>query len=861
MKKLLLLFILFFNLVFLQEDCFDITNPLECYLTDGCQWFEDEGCYHSEEGGGDWSCSDINNLYECYNLDCQWIDNPNMLGGGSCIESSDDLDCLSDCEGIENINPEDNPIEACDLIISLVSFDPGFTNCLQDCDEQTMIEINQTVDACYECLENDSIDCSNIFNDEENSDNYCTDLSQNMCINEPSCDWIINYEQIGNDLIPIEECVQVGDEPDGCFSDVGEWFCVGCELFIDYCQYYNCTENGWSELETLDTMECNNNDSECSDLSYQDCQDIEYCEWISDNAAGSGICVDDVECSDLTQDECTSSEACEWASIQAPNGYYETCVDSDDWGGEDFGCYENGEWYGFGQELFISECDYLECTLNGWVGPFTLNSDNCSDNNLECSDLSYQDCQDIEYCEWISDNANPTGGSCIDASNDNGPPECLDDCEGIEDINPSENPYEACDWIISMLGFDSQFGCAHNCDDETMIDINEIIEACYECLENDNIDCANVFDDEENIECFELNYVDCIESDECEWIITNNWGGYSCVEEDNQDDCSEFTLIECMENSSCEPILDSWGEFLGCEELNNQQGFGSLYGRVEYLYGDYIDFVPYAILQIESMPSNSDIYSFEVMADAEGYYMIQMPAGAYIATAFANEESLSLDILIIPNDHIELNFLLGDWSGPTNPGAYLSLGENQAVSPGSDVVLPLYLSSNESVGGVQFTIEITDSSLSAVEIQSIDPCFTAEFNEIDDGQLIGIIFSLDGCSYPAEEMLQIANMVFNLSPFIPVGNEMEVFFNSTIVSDSIGNEIPSYGEGIVVMVGAKGDVNGDNEINILDVVMIVSFALYTETPNDSEFWASDINDDGTINILDVVTLVNLILDF
>jgi hypothetical protein len=206
----------------------------------------------------------------------------------------------------------------------------------------------------------------------------------------------------------------------------------------------------------------------------------------------------------------------------------------------------------------------------------------------------------------------------FDVSNDNGPPECLDDCEGIEDINPSENPYEACDWIISTLGFDSQFGCAHDCDDETMIEINEIIEACYECLENDNIDCADVFDDEEDIECSELKYPDCIASEECEWVVDNPWGGYACVEIDSEDDCSDLNIDECHNNPNCEPNYNSAGEFEGCEEVNNQQNFGHLYGRVEYLYGDYIDFVPYAPIHIESQPSNTYMFYFETMTDPTG---------------------------------------------------------------------------------------------------------------------------------------------------------------------------------------------------------------------------------------------------
>ena len=56
-----------------------------------------------------------------------------------------------------------------------------------------------------------------------------------------------------------------------------------------------------------------------------------------------------------------------------------------------------------------------------------------------------------------------------------------------------------------------------------------------------------------------------------------------------------------------------------------------------------------------------------------------------------------------------------------------------------------------------------------------------------------------------------------------------------------------------------GDLNNDNELNILDVVLLVQFTLQQQVPSDIEFYQSDLNDDGNINVLDVVGLINLIL--
>ena len=57
-----------------------------------------------------------------------------------------------------------------------------------------------------------------------------------------------------------------------------------------------------------------------------------------------------------------------------------------------------------------------------------------------------------------------------------------------------------------------------------------------------------------------------------------------------------------------------------------------------------------------------------------------------------------------------------------------------------------------------------------------------------------------------------------------------------------------------------GDVNQDMSLDVLDVVMLVNFAVGNTSPTDLEFFLSDINSDLTIDILDIVILVNLILN-
>ena len=56
--------------------------------------------------------------------------------------------------------------------------------------------------------------------------------------------------------------------------------------------------------------------------------------------------------------------------------------------------------------------------------------------------------------------------------------------------------------------------------------------------------------------------------------------------------------------------------------------------------------------------------------------------------------------------------------------------------------------------------------------------------------------------------------------------------------------------------GLTGDINGDQIVNILDVVVLVNIVLSGQEYDEN----ADINNDGVVNILDVVQLVNIVLN-
>ena len=56
-----------------------------------------------------------------------------------------------------------------------------------------------------------------------------------------------------------------------------------------------------------------------------------------------------------------------------------------------------------------------------------------------------------------------------------------------------------------------------------------------------------------------------------------------------------------------------------------------------------------------------------------------------------------------------------------------------------------------------------------------------------------------------------------------------------------------------------GDVNMDEQVNILDVVSVVNFVLGLDNFTSYQQQIADMNNDNIVNILDIILIVNTIL--
>lgn len=72
--------------------------------------------------------------------------------------------------------------------------------------------------------------------------------------------------------------------------------------------------------------------------------------------------------------------------------------------------------------------------------------------------------------------------------------------------------------------------------------------------------------------------------------------------------------------------------------------------------------------------------------------------------------------------------------------------------------------------------------------------------------------------------------------------------------DTVGGTI------LVEQARKKGDVNGDDKINVMDATMALNAALRLLKLTAEQFWAADLNDDGTISISEVTKILRAALN-
>ncbi len=319
------------------------------------------------------------------------------------------------------------------------------------------------------------------------------------------------------------------------------------------------------------------------------------------------------------------------------------------------------------------------------------------------------------------------------------------------------------------------------------------VTAVYNGVESEPSNVACIDDSNPEPVCEDLSPFDF---GPCAMEIGIGWNGEHCtwfsgcgtVDQYSVDHADSFfnSMEEC--NAACTDVAEN----------------GALAGEVFYQWGDAIELVAGALIQVHSSAG----FIFESETNENGFYLIEeIPVGNYVITCTVyTEESMTQEVEIIAGTSAILDFWFGEpWYETSLMGmVYDANHENQIVNEAHIMA--------HSADGV------------IIETYSYEGFYW---------------LSLPGAG--TYYLTVSAEGYLDLNATFDVQWIMEHDFYLTPAED-----IP-------------GDINFDGEVNVLDVVALVNFVIFIEEPTDTEFAAGDLNNDGTLNILDVVLMVNMIL--
>ena len=384
----------------------------------------------------------------------------------------------------------------------------------------------------------------------------------------------------------------------------------------------------------------------------------------------------------------------------------------------------------------------------------------------ECDGMSQEECEYLDYCEWRFDNVN-TIGFCTEKDVEEINFTCLNDCNGSEYLNQEENYDQLCDWVISI----SSTECTSDCEDDILIRLELVVEDCYNCLIDQNIECLDLFEDNH--------------------------------EEEFEDECRYFESED-----ECLSVGCSWNDEDGC-------------------YGNWDE---------EDNDCDESLMCAPVLTCIENL----------LYPTSCGPDNCDNPIDVCSNE----DTVIGS----------MKLASGSAI-PGNDFIMDIGYLSNVPLGGIQFNIIDNPNWLNGVEFISDYECFQTNFNEVD-GNLIAIMFSLDGCILnPTDEYIRFGRIHWQVSDEALLGETVNLMIDNLIVSDQVGNQLLfNTVNSELLIAGQFGDINNDSAVNVIDIVALVNFILQLDNPDSFQFGLADINQDNELNVLDVVEIVNFILN-
>ena len=194
--------------------------------------------------------------------------------------------------------------------------------------------------------------------------------------------------------------------------------------------------------------------------------------------------------------------------------------------------------------------------------------------------------------------------------------------------------------------------------------------------------------------------------------------------------------------------------------------------------------------------------------------------------------------------------------------ASLACGGGTAMPGQTDVAIDITVSTGDyHMAACRFDVLFDTDALSVADVVKggiIDEWDTFEWSLMDGGIELSAVCSdcyADAC---AEGIF--ATVYFDVADTAAEG-DYDITISEVEAADELGESVPAEVSACQLNVSeySIGDVNGDQNINVLDVMALINHILGTVLLEADEQIRADCNPDEVINILDALNIVNVIL--
>lgn len=228
---------------------------------------------------------------------------------------------------------------------------------------------------------------------------------------------------------------------------------------------------------------------------------------------------------------------------------------------------------------------------------------------------------------------------------------------------------------------------------------------------------------------------------------------------------------------------------------------------------------------------------------------------------YTNLSSFSYTVTDSYDQNFEARFEFNPDS-PSEPGMPVVMKHsfylmNKVTTPGSTVKYPIYLSSIKTIKDMNFQLEfpeILTPDFTNVEMSGRAKGYTVSFSQIDEKNYM---FSLIGGEVPVGNAALLVFTV-NVPEDIVTGENYPVKINQVTVTEEDDNVVTASTRNGRISVYKMGDSNGDDVVNILDKINLVTHILGGQTEVFIEE-VSNVNSDENLNIMDAIGIVEIIL--